>query len=418
MGFNATWSMAVGGMVGGGIFSVLGVVVHVAAQWAWLSFVIAGVIALASAYSYARLTVHFGKGGGAFTFLREIHHEGFAGSLSWVLIIGYVLTISVYAYTFGHYLSFALALGPWFARVSGLAIIAVLVAVNLRGVGDSSRLEIITVWGKLLVLVGLAAYGITRWAPDQLTAGIQPTGPLAAVVGAATVFMAYEGFQLLSYDYDDIRDARRTLPRATITAVLSVILVYVVVALGATMLVGAGTLVEQEEVALAVAGEQILGLAGTIIVAIAAAFSTASAINATLFSTARLMEDVAERRDLPSLLSHENRARVPDHAILFIGGLGALLAAIGSLGTLVEVASLTFLFTFGAVNAIAFGRHVPHRWICLLGAAGAGGALAVSAWRMSHEAPWTLVAISLLIVLATVGRNAVVRRLPPQPQVR
>lgn len=95
MGLNATWSMAVGGMVGGGIFAVLGVVMDRAGRWAWLSFLIGGVIALATAYSYAELSVRFGESGGAFLFLREIHHEGIAGSLSWVLIVGYVLTSAV-----------------------------------------------------------------------------------------------------------------------------------------------------------------------------------------------------------------------------------------------------------------------------------------------------------------------------------
>jgi len=82
MGFNATWSMAVGGMVGGGIFSVLGVIINTAGQWAWLSFVIAGLIALTSAYSYSQLSIKYKKGGGAFTFLNEINHKGLAGSLS------------------------------------------------------------------------------------------------------------------------------------------------------------------------------------------------------------------------------------------------------------------------------------------------------------------------------------------------
>ena len=56
MGFNATWSMAVGGMVGGGIFSTLGVVIGISGAWTWVSFVVAGLIALASGYSYVRLT--------------------------------------------------------------------------------------------------------------------------------------------------------------------------------------------------------------------------------------------------------------------------------------------------------------------------------------------------------------------------
>jgi amino acid transporter len=101
LGFNATWSMAVGGMVGGGNFATLGVVIAIAGPLAWLSFLAAGLVALAAGYSYVKLAGHYGEGGGAFTFLREIDEEGLAGSLSWALIVGYVLTNSVYAFTFG-----------------------------------------------------------------------------------------------------------------------------------------------------------------------------------------------------------------------------------------------------------------------------------------------------------------------------
>mgnify|MGYP002395829184 CR=1 FL=1 len=69
MNLNATWSMAVGGMVGGGIFSVLGVIIATAGQQAWISFSIAGLVALISAYSYSQLSVKYKKCGGAFFYL-------------------------------------------------------------------------------------------------------------------------------------------------------------------------------------------------------------------------------------------------------------------------------------------------------------------------------------------------------------
>ena len=72
LGFHGAWSMTAGGMVGGGIYSTLGVVISIAGGWAWLSFVVAGLIALAAGYSYVKLAAHYGEGGGAFTFLREI----------------------------------------------------------------------------------------------------------------------------------------------------------------------------------------------------------------------------------------------------------------------------------------------------------------------------------------------------------
>ncbi len=160
--FNATWSMAVGGMVGGGIFSVLGVVIQTAGQWAWLSFFIAGMIALFSAHSYNQLSTKYKKSGGAFTFLNKKKHKSVAASLSWILIFGYILTLSVYAFTFGHYIANILGSGNWLPRLLALSIIFLLAFVNLRGVGDSSRVEIITVWGKLFVLLALAIFGLIQ----------------------------------------------------------------------------------------------------------------------------------------------------------------------------------------------------------------------------------------------------------------
>ncbi|MCB9049390.1 MAG: amino acid permease [Lewinellaceae bacterium] len=411
MGFNATWSMAVGGMVGGGIFSVLGVVIHTAGQWAWASFLIAGLIALASAHSYSQLSLKYEKSGGAFVFLSEINHEGFAGSLSWVLILGYVLTISVYAFTFGHYVAHVFEFGSWLPRVLGFGIIAVLALVNMRGVGDSSRLEIITVWGKLFVLLGLSIFGLFQWNPQELTAGIEGRPFTAAIVGAATIFMAYEGFQLLSYDYEDIRNPKKILPRATITAVVSVIVIYILVTVGASMLVGAETLIEKEEIALSIAGQRALGTTGLALVTVAAAFSTGSAINATLFSTARLMENVAEKKDLPHIFAIENDANIPYYAILIIAALAAILSAIGSLGMLVDAASLIFLITFGIVNFLGYRQKVKYRIFCLLGALGCLLAMLLSSYEQLQTNPLPLLTIVALVLLVIIGRPYVLKRI-------
>lgn len=414
MNFNATWSMAVGGMVGGGIFSVLGVIVASAGQWAWLSFVIAGLIALISAHSYSQLSLKFNEGGGAFTFLRKIHHEGFAGSLSWVLVLGYILTISVYAFTFGEYVAHVVNAGSWLPRVLSLAVIASLTLLNLRGVGDASRIEIITVYGKLFVLLGLAIFGLIVWSPEKLTEGIDPKPWTAAIVGAATIFMAYEGFQLLSYDYEDLENPSETLPKATLWAVISVIAIYILVAVGATMLVGAESLIQEKEVALSIAGKKAFGTTGLILVTIAAAFSTGSAINATLFSTARLMESVAKKKDLPDLFAKENKANVPFYSIIIIAAFAAILATVGNLGTLVDVASLIFLFTFGVVNFIAFRQGVKYKIFCLIGAIACSVAIVVAGWKQFEKSPWVVVALISIIALLLIGRPIVMKKLQKQ----
>lgn len=411
MNFNATWAMAVGGMVGGGIFSVLGVIIETAGQWAWLSFVLAGLIALISANSYSQLAIRYSEGGGAFTYLRKINHEGFAGSLSWILILGYILTLSVYAFTFGHYVAQVFDAGPWLPRILGLSIIALLSFVNLKGVSNASKFEIITVYGKLFVLLGLAVYGLEKWSPEQLTQGLSPKPWHAAIIGAGTIFMAYEGFQLLSYDYKDLKKPNKNLPKATIWAVVAVIIIYVLVTLGTTMIVGAETLIDQKEIALSVAGKKAMGTAGIVIVTISAAFSTGSAINATLFSTARLMESVAEKKDLPNLFVKENKQNIPHYAIYTIAGLAAVLAIIGSLNSLVDAASIIFLFTFGAVNFIAFQQKVKFKWISLIGALSCGLAINADIIVKIGETPFAIVGLLVISTSLFIFRPYILRKI-------
>ena len=410
MGWNATFCMAVGGMIGGGIFSVLGVVVGIAGPWAWASFVVGGVIALLTATSYVGLADAFGEGGGAFTFLREVGRPGIAGSVAWVLIGGYVLTTAVYAFTFGHYLAEVLGGGALVARALAVAVMASLVALNLRGVGESARFEIAAVWAKLVVLGLLAAVGIARWSPEQLADDV-PGGSISGVlVGAAAIFMAYEGFQLLAYDYDDIDRPSHTLRRALLPAVVLVTAVYVLVALGSATLVGAGTLVEEKEVALAAAGEAAAGTFGKVLVSVAAALSAGSAINATLFATARLVRRVASEGELPHSLAGTNRRGLPGRAIVVLGAAGTVLAAVGSLGRLVEAASLTFLVTFAVVNALAALRLPSQRLLAVVGAIGAGGAAAVATWRLATTEPIALALLTAMIVAAVGVRPLVLER--------
>jgi amino acid transporter len=409
LGFNGTWSMAVGGMVGGGIFSTLGVVVGIAGAWAWLSFVAAGLIALIAGYSYVKLSAYYGEGGGAFTFLRKINADGFAGSLSWVLIIGYVLTNAVYAFTFGQYLGHVMGLGPWFPRIAGIAIVALFIGLNLRGVGETSGVEVFLVWFKLIVLVGLAGWGLTQWDPVMLSQSVPDVGIGAALFGAASVFMAYEGFQLLTYDYQDIYHPQKTLPRAVLSAIAVVIVVYVLVALGTVMLIGADQVVLHKEVALAIAGQKAFGTVGLIIVTIAAAFSTGSAINATLFATARLTSRVAEDGELPAALDHKNAAGIPDRAVILLGTAAAVLAAVGTLTTLVEAASLSFLFTFAVVCGLAFLQRAGLRIVTGFGALAAATASVTLIIRLISTDPLALVFLGLLVLFAIFGRPLLLR---------
>ncbi len=151
----------------------------------------------------------------------------------------------------------------------------------------------------------------------------------AFLLGAAVIFVAYEGFELLPYDYDDLAAPRRTLPRALYLSVAGVAVVYVAVTLASQMLLPDATIAAEKEVAFAVVGEKALGGFGLWAAAAGALLATSSAINATLFSTARLARDVSGAGELPAALGRE-RHQIPAAAIVWLALLGAMSPAIAS----------------------------------------------------------------------------------------
>ncbi|AVR46313.1 amino acid permease [Christiangramia fulva] len=410
LGWPAVWALAAGGMVGGGIYTALGVVVAVSGQWAWLSFVISGIIAASSAYSYVVLANHYKESGGAFTFLREINKEGIAGSLSWLLLMGYVLTMAVYAFAFGHYLSFSFNGSPMISRLCAVGIMAALISLNLAGVTKTKKVEIAIVSLNLIALIGLAVIGFLHWDTVKLVSGIEPRAWWSAPIGAASIFMAYEGFQLLTYEYDEIKNPKKILKPTIMLAVFFVILIYAAVAIGAVMLAGALAIISQKQVSLSVAAQSVLGTPGLVIMTLAAVFATAAAINSTLFSSSNLSKRVADDNELPPFFkkTHNN---VPYRAIILLGIMSTVLAVIGKLSSLVEAASMIFLITFGIVNIIAL-RYIKKgwKWIAWLGISIGAVVLIVLLLRLMTVAPIQLGILLFLAFLIILGRPALMKR--------
>ena len=399
--------MAMGGMVGGGIFAVLGEGVGRAGNAAWVAFGLAGALAFVTGLSYARLTVSFDEPGGSFTFIEEIAGARIAGTVSWFLILGYVFTLSLYAYTFGAYSAQLLGV----AHLSGLlgtVILVALAGLNLLGVRESGVTEDLLVYGKLAILLVVCAagfVGVTR-AEALPVFELPASGVIAA---AALLFVAYEGFQLLTYDYDDLEDHRRNLPRAVWISIPVVTLLYVVIAFVTTGALEDGVIQEHGETVLAFVAEPVLGKIGRTVVLVAAVFSTASAINATIFATARLALRVGTDGQLPELITRRKRGGVPVVFVVAATLLAVVIQYLGRLHEITSFSSFVFLLVFAVVNGAAVAHREFSGWGLLLPVFGALGCvaaaviLAVSQYRESPGLAWALVATAAgLLILRGV----------------
>jgi amino acid transporter len=402
--------MAVGGMIGGGIFSVLGVTIDLSGHLAFAAFLVGGAIAALTAHAFARLALSAGRSGGPFAYLREEGHKGAAAWVAWLLIVGYVFALAVYAFTFGHYLAHALGAPAAAARVSGVAVLGALVAVNLRGVTTSGLTEDLVVLVKLVVLGGIALVGVGMLSPDRLTP-LDNRGLLGVFLGASLIFVAYEGFEMLPYDYDDLDRPRRTLPRALYISVAVVVLVYVTVTLASQMLAPDRLLAEQKEVAFALVGKEALGGFGLWAATIGAVFSTSSAINATLFSTARLIRDVSAAGELPAALGRE-RGGLPAAALVWIALLGAGFSLLPGITEVVAFGSLTFLLVFGLVN-LMHARHTASpgldRALAYIGGAVCFAAAAGLLYELTRSDRPALALVGACGLAVGAGRVAFVR---------
>jgi amino acid transporter len=401
IGYWEATAIGVGGMVGGGIFAVLGLSVDLAHGGAPLAFLIAGLVALATAYSYTRLSVAFPDQGGTVAFLDRAFGPGLlTGSANILLWISYMVMLSLYAYAFGSYgasLFPADAQGVWkpILTSASVVVITVLNLFSARLIGEA---EDWVVFIKLLILGVFIAAGITGVDTARLALPAW-SPPLHLLAGGMIIFLAYEGFELIANTAGDVRDPARTLPRAFYSAVIFVIVLYVLVAVVAVGTLPVGKIVEARDYALAEAAKPFLGQTGFTLIAVAAMLSTASAINATAYGAARLSYMIAKDGELPAVLERKIWNK-PVEGLLITAGVTLLVANLVDLSSLSTMGSAGFLLIFAGVNA-ANARLAKdtggRRWLSLTGMLLCLAALATLLWQTAKSDPgriWILVAMS------------------------
>jgi amino acid transporter len=371
IGFWEAYSIGVGGMIGGGIFAVLGLTILLAKGAAPIAFLFAGVIALITAYSYAKLSVRYPSEGGTVEFLvRGFGNNFFTAYLNTLLLASYIIMLSLYSYAFGSYGS-ALLFGHevvWVKKLLIVSVISFFAFLNFLGAYVSGKAEDVMVFMKLGILLFFSALGF-------LTGDFSKLSPehwesfLKIMVGGLIIFLAYEGFELIANTAKDVENPEKTLPKAYYASVLTVIAVYCTVAAVAVANLTYEDVIRYKDYALAVAAKPFLGKFGFVLIGIAALVSTSSAINATLYGSARVSYLVAKLGALPRSFS-KKVWREGTEGLLILAALTILFASLFNLENISVAGSFGFLTIFAAVNLANFKLSKMTNskgWISLLG---------------------------------------------------
>jgi len=352
LGLKELIAIAIGGMVGGGIFTILGISVSMVGFLAPFAIALGGVVALFAAYSYVKLGVYYKDEGATYAFFKRTYPNSHlaASFIGWYTIFGYISTLALYAYTFSSYAisGFEFANSELIRKSVAIAIIWLFALINLWSVKGMGKIEDLMVYVKLIILLIISGALIYFGNTDlntfltTLKRDFANSSILSILTVSSITFVAYEGFQLVINAVKEMDKPEVNIPRAIYSAVFIVASIYFIIALGSVLAIPAEDLIKNKEYALAAGAKAIMGNIGEDFVIVGAVLATSSAISGTMFGSSRQMARIADDRYLPKILS-KRRGTIPSNAILAMAATASLLILTGGLRLILEFGSITFL---------------------------------------------------------------------------
>jgi len=351
-------SIGIGGMVGGGIFAVLGLAVSLAQGGTPIAFLIAGLLALITSYSYAKLSLTFPERGGTVKFINEGFGKTiFSGGINNLLWVSYIIMLSLYASAFGSYAPnlYTIVNESVDFNIYASTVIIGATIINYYSIKIVGKIESFAVIVKLIILlafVGIGCYGLFGSEHlSQLSVSNWET-PLKLLTGGMVIFVAYEGFELIANAAPDVINPKKNIPRAYYGSVIFVILLYIIIAIVTVGSLPFSEIKEAKDYVLAEAAKPMLGQVGFTIITIAALISTFSAINASILGGTRVSYEIAEDDELPHHLT--GKLWNQPIGLLITSVLTLIVANILKLESISTTGSVGFLLIFAIVNYTGF----------------------------------------------------------------
>ncbi len=400
--------MGVGGMVGAGIFALLGEAGAIAGTAVWISFLIAGVISMLQGYSFVKLGARFPSRGGTIEFLVQGFGNGhMTGSVSWLYyLVGQIVTVMV-ALSFGSYagaLFFGDDVAPEATKLLALVIIVLMALLNLEmDRGSVARVQTAIVWAVITILGGFAFITIRNGDFSLLSPDDYP-GMSSIISSVALTFFAFLGFAIVAFAAEDMKNPQKDLPRAMYLSLIITTVLYVAIAIGVFAMLPLEEVIAAGNTAIAKAAEPILGSAGFVIMTIAAVFSTSSAVNSQFFATTGVVSYLTKIGQFPRVLGKQagkygNVGTVISTVFVSILTLLFDLSAIASIGSAV---GLVVFLMVGIAHAKLVKETGAKVAIVYLSIVTVAITLVVFTFETLVDEPGTALALVLFLVLAVV----------------
>jgi basic amino acid/polyamine antiporter, APA family len=339
-------STGLAAILGAGIFAVIAPAAGIAGPALLVSLLIAAFVALCNALSSAQLAAILPRTGGTYEFGRRMLGDWWGFSAGWMFLVANTVGPGVIALAFGGYLHAVVGIIP--TRAAAVAAVLVMTAINAVGIRRSVSVTDVIVIFSILSLLSVAVIGL----PSVSFSNLQPFAPygvLGVLRATGLLFFAYTGYSRIATLVEEVRNPRHTIPRATVIALSTSTILYVLVASTAIGVLGTARLSNStsplEDVMLVV-GSGV----GIAIVVAGALLTTFNEGLSDLLGVSRVAFAMSRGKDLPEDLSYLSSDKNPWRSVLFVGAIGILVAAFAPFVVAVAVSSFGTLLYYTITN--------------------------------------------------------------------
>ena len=370
LGFATATSIVVGCVIGAGVFFKPYAIYQAtggAPGLGILAWVIGGLISIFAALTFSEVAILIPKTGGMVAYLSDAFDERLGFLAGWMqVIIFYPAFLAGYGVKVGSEL--AEWIGPQFALPVGIAVIALLVALNCLGSGAAGGMQVVSTICKLVPLALLMVFGFLRGsgANPVLSPVLGPERSLGGALGSTllAVLFAFEGWTNVGAIAGEMKRPGRDLPRAIVCGVSIIMAVYLVINIAYLRVIPADELMNLESPAAAVA-TRLFGESGGLLIKLGIIVSVIGAGNGFLMSGSRVAYQLAVQRTLPGsrTLSRLNDRQAPANAVLLVGALACLYSLSGEFDLLTDLGVFScwifYTLTFACVIRL---RRIHPEW--------------------------------------------------------
>jgi APA family basic amino acid/polyamine antiporter len=356
------WQVSASGIgiiLGAGVYALVAPAAGMAGNALWLAFLLAGVAAGLTAYSYARLGSMRPKDSPEFQYTAMAFGPRIGFLAGWLMLAADLLAVAAVALGFGGYVAHLVGTP---AVANALALLAVTVVVLLVGIGESVRLAILLTVVEASGLLFVIAIGLPDWGRVSFLEA--PHGFAGLSGAAALIFFAYLGFDEIGNFAEEMHQPQRNLPRALYFSMAGATLIYLLVALSVTAAVGWQDL-SASTAPLALVARRVLGPTADTVISVIALAATANTVLLLLVAAARSVYGMAAGGVLPHRLGAVGGRGIPVRATLLVTGITGSLVLLGNLAQVAALTDAAVLLTFMLVNL-----SLP--WLVRRGATGPG----------------------------------------------